>query len=247
MKTALLLSAMLSFSIGANAASAPTAPHWSYEGSAGPEHWGELSADFKTCHNGKFQSPIDIRNTIEGRLPPLRLEFHTAAEKLVNNGHTVQVDVDDEDNFMLDGEIFRLKQYHFHTPSENQINGHAYPLEAHFVHANADGEIAVIAVMFEVGKENSALNPLIAAMPKQENQAVEVKQRMDLTPLFPTDRHYYRFSGSLTTPPCTEGLRWLVMKQPVTLSQSQLQAFQQALKNANNRPLQPLHGRLIVE
>lgn len=247
MKTSLLLSVMLAYSIGAQAASSPSAPHWSYEGNAGPDHWAELSADFQTCHNGKFQSPIDIRHTIEGRLPPLKLEFHTAAENLVNNGHTLQVNVDDEDDFMLDGETFRLKQYHFHTPSENQIDGHSYPLEAHFVHANADGEIAVIAVMFEVGKENTALNPIIAAMPKQLNQEVVVKQRMDLKPLFPEDRHYYRFSGSLTTPPCTEGLRWLVMKHPVTLSQSQLHDFQLALKNSNNRPLQPLHGRLIVE
>jgi carbonic anhydrase len=172
-----------------------------------------------------FNHPIDIRSTINGRMPPLKLEFHTAAENLVNNGHTLQVNVDDEDDFMLEGETFRLKQYHFHTPSENQIDGHAYLLEAHFVHANAEGEIAVIAVMFEVGKENTALNPLIAAMSKQENQEVVVKQRMDLKPLFPEDRHYYRFSGSLTTPPCTEGLRWLVMKHPVMLSQSQLHDF----------------------
>lgn len=222
-------------------------PHWSYEGKAGPEHWGELSADYQTCQNGKFQSPINIRDTIEGRLPPLKLTFHAAAESLVNNGHTIQVNVDDEDDFLLDGETFRLKQYHFHTPSENQIKGHAYPLEAHFVHANAQGELAVVAVMFKVGAENSALKPILAVIPQQENQSVAVTQRMDLNPLFPHDRHYYRFSGSLTTPPCTEGLRWLVMKQPVMLSQTQLDAFQQALKNSNNRPLQPLHGRLIVE
>jgi carbonic anhydrase len=244
-KKFVILNMMLAFSVNTYAASA--APHWSYSGETGPEHWGELSPDFKTCQIGKFQSPIDIRHTIEGKLPPLKLNFNTAAEKMVNNGHTIQVNVDDEDEFALDGDIFKLKQYHFHTPSENQIEGRAYPLEAHFVHANAQGELAVIGVMFELGEENTALNPILAAMPKQVNHEVVVKQRVDMEPLFPKDRHYYRFSGSLTTPPCTEGLRWLVMKNTVTLSQAQLDVFQQALRDVNNRPLQPLHGRLIVE
>ncbi len=243
MKNTILASLMLTLS----AATYASDMHWSYEGKAGPENWGNVSPDFQTCHNGKFQSPIDIRNTIEAKLPALQLEFRTAMEKLVNNGHTVQVNVKNEDDFMLDGEAFHLMQYHFHTPSENQINGHSYPLEAHFVHSNDQGELAVVAVMFEVGKANSALDPILAVVPEQLNHEVEIKQRMDLRPLFPQNLHYYRYSGSLTTPPCTEGLRWLVMKQPVTLSAEQLKAFQQVLKNHNNRPLQPLHGRLIVE
>lgn len=247
MKATPFFAAVLFFSMATHAAVPHSVPHWSYEGQAGPQHWGDLSLDYQTCHKGKFQSPINIRDTVAGHLPPLSLEFHTAAEKLVNNGHTLQVNVKDEDDFTLDGDTFHLMQYHFHTPSENQIDGHSYPLEAHFVHANDEGELAVIAVVFEVGKENTALNPILAAMPMQENQEVAVKERMDLKPLFPEDRHYYRFSGSLTTPPCTEGLRWLVMKQPVMLSQSQLDAFKRALKHSNNRPLQPLHGRQIVE
>jgi len=224
-----------------------SAPHWSYEEKAGPARGGERAENYETCHNGKFQSPIDIKNAIDGKLPPLGLEFHTSAETLVNNGHTIQVSVDDEDDFMLDGEVFQLKQYHFHTPSENQIAGRSFPLEAHFVHSNAAGELAVVAVMFDIGKENPALNPILAAIPPQLNHAVAVDKQVNLRPLFPTDLHYYRFSGSLTTPPCSEGLRWLVIKQPVTLSEAQLDAFRQALKTSNNRPLQPLHGRLIVE
>lgn len=221
-------------------------PHWSYEGKAGPEHWSELSSDFHLCHEGKSQSPINIKNPIDGHLQALDLIYPTSAEKLINNGHTIQVTVDEEDDFILDNEKFTLRQYHFHTPGENQINGHTFPLEVHFVHSKEDGDLAVVAVMFEVGKANPALAPLIAAMPKKENQQVTINHPVDLRALFPEDLHYYRFSGSLTTPPCSEGIRWLVMKQPVTLSQAQLDAFKQALKSTNNRPLQHLNGRMIV-
>lgn len=221
--------------------------HWSYEGKAGPDNWGSLSSKFITCNTGKFQSPIDIHSAINAELPALRLDFHTAAETLVNNGHSLQVTVDDEDEFRLDNDDFTLRQYHFHAPSENLIDGKHYPLEAHFVHTNAQGEIAVIAVMFTVGEENTALTPIINSIPTEKNREVPVKKRFDLTSLFPADRHYYRFSGSLTTPPCTEGLRWLVMKNPVTLSRKQLRTFQQALEHSNNRPIQPLNGRIIVE
>lgn len=228
-------------------ASAQTTPHWSYEGKAGPENWGSLSNEFSTCKTGRFQSPIDIRDVVNANLPPLSLDFHSAAESLVNNGHTLQVTVDDEDEFQLDQKAFILRQYHFHTPSENLINGKRYPLEAHFVHAAADGELAVVAVMFEVGAENSALNPILENIPAEQNHVVPLNKRFDLRPLFPNDLHYYRFSGSLTTPPCTEGLRWVVMKKPVSLSATQLAHFQRALAHSNNRPIQPLDGRLIVE
>lgn len=226
---------------------AGSAPHWTYEGKSGPENWGELSDEFATCKTGKLQSPIDIRNAYNATLPPLEMNFHTAAEKLVNNGHTLQVTASDEDEFRLDDQIFTLRQYHFHTPSENRINGKSFPLEAHFVHASKEGDVAVLAVMFEVGPENSALNPLLARLPKEKDHEISIDKHLDLRPLFPADLHYYRFSGSLTTPPCTEGLRWLVMKNTVTLSEKQLEMFKQALEHSNNRPLQPLNGRVIVQ
>lgn len=240
---------MLSLVIAISSISAAGAaePHWTYEGKAGPEHWSELTSDFHICHEGKSQSPINITNPIEGHLQPLNLAYHTSAEKVINNGHTIQVTVDEEDDFVLDGEKFTLRQYHFHTPSENQINGETFPLEAHFVHSKEDGDLAVVAVMFKVGKENPALVPLIDAMPKQQNKQVNINRQVDLRALFPADLHYYRFSGSLTTPPCSEGIRWLVLKEPVTLSQAQLDAFKQALKTTNNRPLQHLNGRMIVQ
>jgi len=226
---------------------AESTPHWAYEGKGGPDNWGELSDTFSTCKTGKYQSPIDIRHPFDATLPPLILDFHTAAEKLVNNGHTLQVTAGDEDEFRLDDTTFILRQYHFHTPSENRINGKSFPLEAHFVHASEDGDIAVLAVIFEVGPENTALSPLLARLPKEKNHEVSIDKRFDLRPLFPADLHYYRFSGSLTTPPCTEGLRWLVMKNTVNLSEKQLETFKQALEHSNNRPLQPLNGRVIVQ
>ncbi|MFK8257023.1 carbonic anhydrase [Erwinia sp. AnSW2-5] len=237
---------LLSIAAGVPAWAESTA-HWSYEGKGAPEHWGELGDEFKTCNNGKFQSPIDIHDVIDGKLPPLDMIFHTETESIVNNGHTIQVTVKDGDDFKLDNEKFTLMQFHFHAPSENRIAGKSYPLEAHFVHANDNGELAVIAVMLEVGAENPALNALLAAVPEEQNKAASLTTSIDLSPLYPAQKQYYRFSGSLTTPPCTEGLRWLVMKHPVTLSEAQLKQFQHRLKHANNRPVQPLHGRVIVE
>lgn len=243
-----LTSIALLFSIAAAVpACAESTAHWSYEGKSAPDHWGDLGDEFKTCNNGKFQSPIDIHDVIDGKLPPLDMIFHTETESIVNNGHTIQVAVKDGDDFKLDKEKFTLMQFHFHAPSENQIAGKSYPLEAHFVHANENGELAVIAVMLEVGAENPALNALLAAVPEEQGKAAALTSTVDLSPLYPSQKQYYRFSGSLTTPPCTEGLRWLVMKQPVTLSEAQLKQFQYRLKHANNRPLQPLHGRVIVE
>lgn len=245
MKRALLAS--LFVVLPALTQAAPSQPHWGYEGKAGPENWGELSTDFATCHNGKFQSPVDINNVLEAKLPPLDLIFKNTSETLVNNGHTIQVTAKSEDEFSLDGETFQLVQYHFHTPSENHINGKSFPLEAHFVHATKEGAVAVVAVMFEVGKENSALNPILDAIPSELNKEVSLKKQIDFKELFPTAHGYYRFSGSLTTPPCTEGIRWLVMSDPVTLSATQLDKFRNALKHSNNRPVQPLNGRIIVK
>ncbi|WP_370255880.1 carbonic anhydrase [Erwinia sp. 198] len=226
---------------------AKPAIHWSYEGQGSPEHWAELGDAFQTCKTGQYQSPVDITQVIDGKLPPLGMNFHTDTKTIVNNGHTIQVTVKDSDDFQLDNDAFVLKQFHFHAPSENHLFGKSFPLEAHFVHANQQGELAVLAVMFETGAENSALKPLLASLPAQQNQVDTMKQSMDLATLFPVEKHYYRFSGSLTTPPCTEGVRWLILKQPVTLSPAQLAVFEHALEHANNRPLQPLHGRIIVE
>lgn len=154
-------------------------PHWTYEGKAGPEHWSELTSALPICHEGKSQSPINIKNPIEGHLQALDMAYPTSAEKMIYNGHTIQVTVDEEDDFVLDSEKFTLRQYHFQTPGENQINRETFPLEAHVVHSKEDGNLAVVAVMFKVGKENPALAPLIAAMPKNENQQVTINRQVN--------------------------------------------------------------------
>lgn len=220
---------------------------WSYEGNASPEHWGELSREFQTCATGKNQSPVNITQVTHGQLPALGMNFQLNTETIINNGHTIQINLEEGDNFILDEDQFNLTQFHFHSPSENQIAGKSFPLEAHFVHTDGHGGIAVVAVMFEEGDASPVLDQLIAVIPEQLNQAKVIEQPIDVSSLFPDSKNYYRFSGSLTTPPCTEGVIWLILKQPVSLSASQLKLFQQALRHANNRPVQPLNGRLIVE
>ncbi|RQM37309.1 carbonic anhydrase [Erwinia psidii] len=233
--------------IAASLSPAFSASNWSYEGQQSPEHWAELSKEFHTCHEGKYQSPVNITHVVHGHLPDLHIDFHTDTETIVNNDHTIMVTVRDNDHFLLDDKKFILKQFHFHAPSENHINGKAWPLEAHFVHADDNNELAVIAVMFKEGKENPGLTDLIAAFPSEKDHPEVFKQGVDLRKLLPSEKRYYRLSGSLTTPPCTEGVRWLVMKQPVTLSAEQLKAFKEALQHPNNRPIQDLHGRMVVD
>ena len=229
------------------ATSALAENQWSYEGNTSPEHWGELSEKWFFCNKGRYQSPVDIREPIAGNLPPLKLRFSARAVSIINNGHTVHVTVENGNSFMLDRQRWELKQFHFHTPSENHINGQSFPLEVHFVQANQDGELVVIAVMLVAGKANPALETILNALPQRQHHQEVLNHPLSLASLFPPDKHYYRFSGSLTTPPCTEGVIWLVMKQPVEASETQLQRFKQALRTANNRPLQALHGRQITE
>jgi carbonic anhydrase len=238
--------AALTLSVSAQPAFANEAPHWSYDGDAAPQNWSKLSPDFHLCEQGKAQSPIDIKEALEVHPRPLKLSYQLPPVNVINNGHSVQVNVQQGDFATLDGDKFVLQQFHFHSPSENTLNGKSFPMEAHFVHMDADGEIAVIAVMFETGKANAELEKIWQQMPEKAGESVTLKEKVSLDGLLPTDLTHYRFSGSLTTPPCTEGVRWLVVKQPQTLSEAQLKKFQHAMHHANNRPVQALHGRVVV-
>ncbi|WP_392565175.1 carbonic anhydrase family protein [Utexia brackfieldae] len=222
-------------------------PHWTYEGKTSPEHWGELDKKWETCHTGSNQSPINIDHTIKGKLDNLAIDFHVTNETIVNNGHTIQVTTSDGDDVTIDNVKYSLKQFHFHSPSENHINGQAFPVEIHFVHANDDNQLAVVAVMVKEGKANPVIDEILKDIPAQIDKEEKIEQPFNFSKLFPTDKHYYRYSGSLTTPPCTEGVTWFVMKEPVEMSKQQITQFQEALKHSNNRPLQALNGRLIVE
>ncbi|AVF36848.1 carbonic anhydrase [Rahnella sikkimica] len=243
MKRALLSVVLAAFTFSTYASETP---HWSYDGDEAPQNWSKLSPDFHLCEQGKMQSPIDIKDALKVHAHPLDVRYTLPPVNVVNNGHSVQVNVREGDFITLDGEKFVLQQFHFHAPSENTLNGKSFPMEAHFVHMDADGEIAVVAVMFETGAANPELEKIWQQMPEKTGETVTLKSNVALSALLPKDLTHYRYSGSLTTPPCTEGVRWLVIKQPQTLSEQQLEKFQHVLHHANNRPVQSLHGRVIV-
>ncbi|MBW3781365.1 carbonic anhydrase [Aeromonas veronii] len=222
------------------------APHWEYSGEAGPAHWAKLTPEFGQCA-GSNQSPVDLSGLVEAKLAPLVLHYQAGGNTVVNNGHTVQVGYAPGSTLQLDGTRFELKQFHFHAPSENLIEGKSYPLEGHLVHVSGKGEIAVVAVMFEAGKANSALAAAWSALPAKVGEIQALKTPLVAEQLLPENRDYYRFSGSLTTPPCSEGVRWLVMKQPVEVSQAQIDAFKAVMHHPNNRPVQPLNGRVVLQ
>ena len=222
-------------------------PHWAYEGKAGPENWAKLSPEYATCDIGRNQSPINIEDTMHTSLKPVRGIQKFPAKEILNNGHTVQVNFKEGNMLVLDSAPFQMKEVHFHAPSENKIHNKSFPLEAHFVHADSKGNLTVIAVMFKEGKANPALAKLWLEMPKKEGEPVALKTRVIPSELIPENRAYYRFTGSLTTPPCSEGVRWILMKTPMTASKEQIETFEQAIHHTNNRPVQALNGRLVVE
>lgn len=220
---------------------------WKYVGSKGPEHWGDLSEDFLSCKVGKNQSPIDIDKTITTSPSKLKTFQRFPALSIVNNGHTVQADFKAGNIMVVDTVMYEMKHVAFHTPSENTIKGKSFPLEAHFLHTDPKGNTAILAVMFEEGVENKALAKLWEQMPKTKVQPKKLSSKVLASDLTPRDKTYYRYNGSLTTPPCTEGVIWIVMKSPMTASKSQITAFKKVMRHDNNRPLQPLNGRIVLE
>ncbi len=223
--------------------------HWAYTGHADPSHWGELSEKYHMCSEGKNQSPINISVTDskDTNLKDIAFSYKANSNSVINNGHTVQVNIDDGSTIMIDGITFQLKQFHFHAPSENQINGKNFPLEAHFVHLDKEGNIAVVALMFQEGETNTALKKVWSKLPlKAEEKTALTLNADDVNALLPKDKSYYRFSGSLTTPPCSEGVRWFVLKQPVTISKEQVEKFTHTMHHANNRPIQKINARKVL-
>ncbi|MGR5231310.1 carbonic anhydrase [Vibrio rotiferianus] len=218
------------------------AANWGYEGEHGPAHWGEFASE---CAKGQNQSPINIDSTIEAKLAKLQFNYDGKVISLLNNGHTLQTSLEGNNTLKVDGKDFTLKQFHFHTPSENHVDGKEYPLEAHFVHSDEDGNLAVVAVFFKVGEANPALAKLLQNIPDKE-QNVAIKAAFDADALIPMDKEYYRFNGSLTTPPCSEGVRWLVLKEAQSISPEQVKEFAKVM-GANNRPIQALNARMVLE
>ena len=221
------------------AADAPA--HWGYAGKHGPAHWGEVAA---TCQVGQQQSPVNIhtQKAKKGTLPALAVHWDKATGEVVNNGHTIQVNLPPGGYLELDGTRYDLAQFHFHTPSEHQLNGKSSPLEIHFVHNTAEGKLAVVGAMVKTGAENAALKPLFAKLPATQ----EAKNQLEVDPaaLLPAKLEYFTYQGSLTTPPCSEGVRWMVLETPIAASKAQIDAFRKLFPQ-NARPIQPLHARSI--
>lgn len=216
---------------------------WSYEKAA---DWGTLHQNYTAC-NGAYQSPINIDHAVKAELKPLEFSYNTTIQAIENKGHTIQVDFAEGGILMLDDEPFTLKQFHLHSPSENQIKGKSYPLEIHFVHSNSKGQLAVVGLMYNQGIENPMLKRMWQQLPKQKGDRVMLVTPESVRGMLPRNLEYYRFSGSLTTPPCSEGVRWLMMKEIQYASAQQIAAFSELMGHPNNRPIQPLNGRVIVE
>jgi carbonic anhydrase len=234
---------------------APTTPHWDYGPEHGPALWASLSPDFAACAAGKSQSPIDIVKAQTTTVAPaktsyglaeLRVVHHEHVADGINNGHTIQVNYAGADTLTLGDETFDLLQYHFHSPSENTVDGKHYAMEMHLVHKSKAGNLAVIGVFIEEGAENPAFAPIWANLPKEKGKEFHLEHlKVNVDDLLPAERTSWRFDGSLTTPPCSEGVKWVVMTAPVQLSAGQVAAFRAVIDN-NNRPTQPLHGRTIA-
>lgn len=221
---------------------------WTYEGNSGPANWGELTPEFASCSIGKNQSPIDISGYKATPFQGLEFNYKTAKGSFINNGHTIQVNITNEENTVnIDGINYKLIQFHFHTPSEHTLKSESFPMELHLVHSDADGNLAVIGVMLKNGAHNQTLSQVWDLIPSQkEGQEVELEELIDIAALLPSNSPIFRYSGSLTTPPCTEGVTWLVMETPIEMSVEQIKIFKSAYPT-NNRPIQELNGREITK
>ncbi|WP_374319213.1 carbonic anhydrase [Aquabacterium sp.] len=220
--------------------------HWDYAGAGAPPNWGQLKPEFQTCSVGKRQSPIDIRDGIKVQLEPIQFDYHQTPFRVIDNGHTVQVNVDPGNTITVSGRRYELVQFHFHRPSEERINGRQYEMVAHLVHKDAEGHLAVIAVLMDQGRDNPMVQLVWNSLPLEKNIEQGSPVMMDLNLMLPEQRQYYTYMGSLTTPPCTEGVLWMVMKQPATMSRDQIAIFTRLYAN-NARPVQSTSGRLIKE
>lgn len=222
--------------------------HWSYSGEGGPANWGHLSPDFVMCGKGKNQSPVDLNSMVEAELQPISFSYAPAGLDVVNNGHTIKASIAPGSSITVDGHRFDLLQVHWHTPSENTVNGKSFPMEAHLVHGDSAGNLAVVSVLYNKGQENKSISSVWEQMPAatggtSKNKGTQVMP----SAMLPADRDYYRFNGSLTTPPCTEGVLWLVMKNPVEASGKQIEKFHGTFHHDTNRPVQPANARVIMK
>jgi carbonic anhydrase len=221
--------------------------HWSYEGEGAPGNWSKLDGKYATCGTGKRQSPIDIRDGMKVDLEKLAFDYKPSSFSVIDNGHTVQVNVAGGNYLTVQNRSYELVQFHFHRPSEEKVRGKAFDMVAHLVHKDDDGKLAVIAVLMEKGaSEHPVIQTIWNNMPLEVNQDVSPSTTIDLNRILPDERSYYTYMGSLTTPPCTEDVLWMVFKKPIIVTEQQVAIFAKLYKN-NARPVQPANDRLVKE
>ena len=225
---------------------ADSSTHWGYEGDTGPNMWAELDDDFALCGLGVNQSPVNLSRFIEAELPPLAFRYAPKPPEVVNNGHTIQVNLDSSGEFYTETASYQLKQFHFHAPSEHLVDGRSYPIEIHFVHKNDQGELAVVGVFVEEGRPNPELAALLESIPPHVGDKDTSLPSLSPAGFLPKHQDYYRYSGSLTTPPCSEGVSWYVLKTPISASRLQIERLKTVLPSPNNRPPQPLNARSVM-
>jgi carbonic anhydrase len=221
------------------------AVHWSYTGHGNPAQWAQLNPDYETCANGVTQSPINITKAEKADLPGLEFQYQESAPSIVNNGHTIQINLASGNFLTVGSQKLELLQFHFHTPSEEQINGKRSEMVAHFVHKSAEGQLGVVALLIKSGSRNKAFTSIFQHLPRKGETITVENLKLDLNAMLPNNKNYYTFTGSLTTPPCTENVQWIVLKQAISLSPKQIKAFKNQYA-FNARPVQAIHDRKIL-
>jgi carbonic anhydrase len=244
----LLVIIACSLVFGTGAAQEPPHEHtWDYGEAHGPSHWGDLKAEFAACKNGHRQSPIDIRNPQKADLPSIQFDYKPSPLRIIDNGHTVMINYVPGSFVSVGDKKYALKHFHFHRPSEEKINGKDYEMAVHLVHEDQDGNVAVVAVLLQRGDDNPLVHELWNDLPKEKDkEGVLNGVQINVGELLPADHGYYTYSGSLTTPPCSENVTWFVLKHPVTVSTAEIEQFAKLYRH-NTRPMQTLYDRVVLE
>ncbi len=234
--------------LGSASFAAEGSPHWSYTGPTGPVNWGTLEKEYSTCALGKTQSPIDIRDDVAKKtdLPAINFDYKASTLKIIDNGHTIQINYAPGSFITVGGKQYELVQFHFHKPSEEKLNGKSYAMVAHLVHKDRDGKLAVVAVLLAQGGGNPFIKTLWDNLPKEKEIETAVGTvKINVANLLPKNKAYYTFAGSLTTPPCSEDVTWFVLKNPTSISADEIARFAKSYP-MNARPVQPLNGREVT-
>lgn len=221
--------------------------HWSYKGDTGPSEWSKLEDGFASCGIGKAQSPIDIGAAQKAEKSQISFHYSKTSPKIINNGHVIQVNLDPGNYIEIEKRRYDLLQFHFHTPAENTLNGKVMPMEIHLVHKDQSGALAVVGALVKTGSSNELFKTLEKNLPGETGKETPLGAEIDINNLLPEDRAYYSFAGSLTTPPCSEGVKWNVLKSPIELSSGQIEKFRSLFPDGNARPVQPLGERVILD